>query len=188
MTRRSGRPSHARGFTLIEAVMASLVVAIVFTGAMHAVGASGADQARAARRSAATFLADSLANEMLARPYKAAAAGSTGITVNLGIISITLGGGLSGTTDGLGGSGSSRAAFASIDDYNGLVDSPPHDVDGTAIGGFTGWSREVRVQTVSAADGSTASGTDAGAKLVTVMVKWGAGVVETRRVVMTNVP
>lgn len=183
-----------RGFTLVEAVMAALVVGVIFAGALHAVGASGADRVRAAQKAAGALLADGLASEIMARKYSAASSGSGGsggtITIGIGGLGVVIGGGGLVDIDTGGESPSSplRSPYASVDDYSGLVDSPPTDVDGAEIAGFGGWSREVKVELVNPADGVTVSATDQGLKRVTVTVKRGTGVVETRAFLVSNVP
>lgn len=175
----------ARAFTLIEAIMGALIVALIVVGAMHAVGASGADQARASRRARASLLAQSLLDEVCAKQYSAAGGGG-------GAGLVIIGGIVGGVSDALGGgsvdASSSRSGYDSVDAYNGLVDSPPHEPDGTVIPGFSGWSRRVAVQLVSAADGSTASASDAGVKKVTVTVMVGGAAVETRSALVVNAP
>jgi len=177
-----------RAFTLVEAIMASLVVALILAGALHAVGASGGDQVRAAHRVSAGFLGQSLLDEACAKKYNAAAGGG-----GLSVLIVGLVGGLEEIGGELGGgqvidSGSDRTHLTSVDDYNGLIDSPPHDPDGSKIAGFGGWSREVKVQTVSSTDGWTLSGSDVGAKRVTVTVKKGSAVVESRSALVVNAP
>ena len=143
---------------------------------------------------ATSALADGLAGEIMARKYSAASSGSGGsggtITIGIGGLGIVIGG--SGLIDFETGGGSStapsRSAYASIDDYSGLVDAPPSDVDGKEIAAFAGWSREVKVELVSPADGATFSATDQGLKRVTVTVKKGTGVAETRAFLVSNVP
>lgn len=178
----------ARAFTLVEAVIAALIVGLVLVGALHAVGASGADQARAAQRARAGFLAQSLLDEVCSRGYSASS-GSKGsisvlVTGTLGQIADELDAGLGGTTD----SGASRSTFTTVDAYNGLVDSPLHEPDGAVIPGFAGWSREVKVQWVSSGDGWTDWDTDAGAKRVTVTVKRAGAVLDSRSALVVDAP
>jgi len=179
--RRAARPA----FTLVEAVMATLLVALVLAGALHAVGASGANQARAARRVGAGFLAQGLLDEVCSRKYNASVVG--GGTKSILVVGGEIVGGVLEEGGVVVKSGADRSGFSSVDDYNGFVDSPPHHPDGTDIPGFTGWSREVKVRTV-AMDGWTDSASDIGGKCVTVIVKKGTAVVESRSAVVVNAP
>ncbi len=200
MTRTASAPSR-RGMSLVEAMMSALVVAVIFAGALHAVGASGASRARAAARATGALLADALVGEILSRAYSADPENDAGglKIIGIGGLEVTLGGGGlveieegegGGVVKGGGGAQASpiRALFTTVDDYHGLVDAPPTEVDGTPIPGLTGWCREVVVELVSPNDGATVVMSDAGVKRITVTVKRAGGVFETRRFLVADVP
>ncbi|MFT3785693.1 MAG: hypothetical protein QM770_05940 [Tepidisphaeraceae bacterium] len=65
-------------------------------------------------------------------------------------------------------SGETRSTYDDVSDYNGLVESPPTDQTGTALPGYTGWTRRVTVRLVTLASPSTTSVTDVGLKEITV--------------------
>ncbi len=72
-----------------------------------------------------------------------------------------------------GESGSNRNGFDDVDDYHNLSDSAPKKRDGTAITGYTGWTRTVTVEWLAPANFATVSVTDQNVKRVTVTVKKG---------------
>jgi len=67
--------------------------------------------------------------------------------------------------------GETRAAFNDVDDYNGLSETPPKTASGTAIAGYTGWSRSVLVEYADPSNpGGAASLTDQNLKRITITV------------------
>ncbi len=65
---------------------------------------------------------------------------------------------------------SGRAAWTDVDDYNGLIDSPPATKSGTALTDCTGWSRKVLVQSIDPTSLAVTSNTNTGIKQITVTV------------------
>ena len=145
---------HRRGgFTLIEAVLAIVFVALVLTGAMQAAAMSMRAQSGAADRAAGRFLAHGLMAELLVKPYEDPTTGSAGVNLNiLGVLTL-------------------KVNATSINDYNGWTESPPQDADGNAIPGFSNWSRSVSVQWVNPSNPATVMTAESGAKLITITVK-----------------
>lgn len=150
-----GNRTRGSAFTLVEAVLAIVFVALVLTGAMQAASTSIGAQARAADRAAGRFLAHGLVSELLAKPYEDPNTGSTGVNLNVN------------------GTLANKTTATSINDFNGWTESPPQDPDGNAIPGFSAWTRSVTVQWVNPSDPGTVVTTECGAKLVTVTVKKG---------------
>lgn len=152
MKPRSFHP-HARGMTLIEVAVSTVIVGVMMTAALSAVAASARE--RAAMASAAT--AQALGEALLAE-IESVACGS-------GTIATTL-----GATD--------RLAFDDAGDYAGLDDSPPKERDGTAIAGVTGFARSVSVTNV---DPTTlaAGAPDSGFRKVVVTVTFNRKVLAT---------
>ncbi|HEV2687913.1 MAG TPA: hypothetical protein VGV35_05140 [Bryobacteraceae bacterium] len=78
----------------------------------------------------------------------------------------------SATTTVLGPeTGETRSTYNDVDDYAGYSDSPPVDSSGTAIAGYTGWSRSVEVKWADAATLLPAAvQTETGVKRIVVTV------------------
>ncbi|HET6249155.1 MAG TPA: hypothetical protein VFE47_15785 [Tepidisphaeraceae bacterium] len=78
--------------------------------------------------------------------------------------------------------GETRQTFNDVDDFNGWSESPPADVTGTPIPGFTGWSRAVKVEWVTPLPGGntfTTSAVETGLKRITVTVTAPSGLIST---------
>lgn len=147
--------SHARrrrGISMVEATLATLFVGVVLTASLSAVSASWMTQSRVADQARAQQIADAMLTEILDRPYED----------TLGPTPIGLDG-----TETL----AARATLNDVDDYDSFDDSPPTEIDGTPIAGFTGWSREVRVEYIEPNDLNQISATDKGIKKITVTVR-----------------
>ena len=142
--------AHMRrpGFTLVEALMSALVVSVMLTAALAAVGASARAQAAGARQWRARAIAASLLSEIVHLPYADPE---------------DAGGSLLGPD-----SGEMRAVFDDVDDYAGLVESTVTFKDGRALEDAAGWSRSVAVTWVTEADPNTASPIPTHLKRVTV--------------------
>jgi len=89
--------------------------------------------------------------------------------------------------------GTNRSAYDDVDDYRNLTDSPPKLKNGTAIVGFTGWTRTVSVVRVDKDVLNCGSGTfplcpvsESGVKKITVTVKHGNIVVATLVAIKTK--
>ena len=145
------RPGLRRGgFTLIEAVISMLIVSIMTVAVLNTLGsAATADRVHAAQRRRPA-LAMELMAEVLATRYVDGSDPVFGPET--------------------GESGTSRADFDDVDDYHGWSSSPPEQRDGTAISGFTRWTRAVSVEYVSPTNVETTVGADQGLKRITVTV------------------
>jgi len=75
--------------------------------------------------------------------------------------------------------GETRATFDDVDDYNGWVDAPPTEVDGSTIAGYTGWSVSVTVAYADATDPAQAGNSGSGLKRITVTAKTRNGIIAT---------
>ena len=71
--RSQPRPSlkshHSSAYTLLEVIVASVLVAVLMVGAMNAVGASLRGAAETAQRQQAVLLAEDLMGEVMQRQY-----------------------------------------------------------------------------------------------------------------------
>ena len=112
-------------FTLVEATISLLIVATMLTAALATVGTSSRNRDQQQEMLRGATLARRLMSEIVAQKYQQPNA----------------------TTTVLGPeTGETRATFNDVDDYAGYTDSPPVDQSGTAISGYTGWSRSVEVK------------------------------------------
>jgi len=145
--------ASADGFTLVEAVLCVLLVAVAAATAMNVVRESAKMQFRTTDLATARLLADGLMADITALPYKDPVYTTTTLGVDTGE-----------TT-------SSKSNYDDVDDYNGWTESPPQDRDGNTLSGYTGWKRTATVEWVSlTAPAGTASGLETGLKRITVQV------------------
>jgi MSHA pilin protein MshD len=145
------RPASS-GFTLVETVVSMLIVGIMLAAAMATVSASARSQKSFSDRATASALAEDLMAEIVATSYEDPTAGA-----------VIVFGKESGET--------TRADFDDVDDYNGWSESAVQNKDGTAVAGFTAWSRSVSVTLMTTTDPAVAaSGSDLGVKRITVQV------------------
>jgi PKD repeat protein len=146
-----------RGVTIVEAAVSTIIVATLLVAALNSVAASRTLRGRTADRVRAQQLALDLVSEILQQGF---ADPST--------------------------PAASRAAWAYVDDYNGLVDSPPQTKSGTPIPDCTGWSRNVTVQWADPATFTTTTATNTGVRLITVTVTRGTLVLATVTALRTS--
>ena len=116
-----------RGLTLVECLMSMLLLSLVMVGAIAAVGGSHRMQAILSDRVLGQQLAMGLMQEILEKAYE-----EPDDLLSFGPEGAEVAGG--------------RPLYDDVDDYNGLVDSPPADRNGNPLAGFTGWSRKVTVE------------------------------------------
>jgi PKD repeat protein len=124
--------------------MATLIVAVVLVAALNSVAASRTVRGRVADRVRAQQLALDLMSEILQQGYADP-----------------------------GTPAASRSAWAYVDDYNGLVDSPPQTKSGTAIPDCATWSRNVTIQWADPTTFAATTATNTGIRLITVTVTRG---------------
>lgn len=150
---RRSSGSSARGMTLIEVAMSTVIVGVMMVAALSGVAASAKERAAMANAATAQALGESLMAEI-----DRVACGS-------GMIAADLGAG-------------NRLAFDDVGDYTGLNDSPPKERDGTAIPGVSGFSRSVAVTNVDPATLSSGPPTS-GFRKVVVTVAYNGKVLAT---------
>ncbi|MBL8990839.1 MAG: hypothetical protein JNJ48_04580 [Phycisphaerae bacterium] len=149
------RPSHrSRGaFTIIEAALASVVVATMLAAALGAAGSAATSRARALWRVQGQNLAAALLSEATAKAYS-----------DPDLVSVGLG-------PDLGESHADRSTLDDTDDFNGYVQSPPRSAAGTRLVAESGWSWSCSVAWVSPSNpGGSAALLDTGLKRITVVV------------------
>jgi MSHA pilin protein MshD len=116
------RLRHSRGFTIIEMIVAIVVIGVGVAGLMSAFSASSRGSADPTVRIQLQAIADQLMEEVLLKPYTA----GTPTTVT----------------------GCERSAFDELSDYNGYTTtSKVCNVDGTAISALSGYSVKITVVT-----------------------------------------
>lgn len=144
------RPTRARGFTLIESLMAVLIVSGVLVAALGTFGAIGRARQIQIERAQAFGLAEQVMAEVVQSQFQE----PSGAT--------TLGPDAGETT---------RALYDDVDDFNMWSASPPQARDGTALAGYTGWTVRVSVQNVTPTAPNTDNVADVGLKRIMVQVK-----------------
>jgi type II secretory pathway pseudopilin PulG len=137
--------------TLVEVVISTLVVGLLFVAALRAVSSSQITQTRTSDRSRGHQLAMDLMAEILTQAY----ADSDAVPL-FGLES--------------GESSTTRAAFDDVDDYHNWTACPPQDKGGTDLAEFAGWARTVQVEWARPADLSQTSTAATGVKRITVTV------------------
>jgi type II secretory pathway pseudopilin PulG len=158
---------RGRAFTLVEAVVCTLIVGIILVAAIATLGASKRAQKSSGDRASAQLLADDLLAEITAKAYADPdLAGAFGIDP--------------------GEQWSSRRTFDDVDDYDGYTETPPKDPAGVPIPGYERWTRSVRVERIVSGNPDQTSGVETGAKRITVTVTANDTVIATRTAVRTS--
>lgn len=151
---RAGAVHHRRGFSLVEVVICTLLVAVVLVGAMKLLGAAVSGRTKTADMARAQQMAQELMTEILNTAYVDSTLPAFGPEL----------------LEALG----TRVNFDDVDDYHGWNASPPQDRAGAALANSTGWRHTVAVELVTAADPSATTNSDEGLKRVTVTISKGA--------------
>ena len=172
---------NSSGFTLVEAVFATLLVGLLLVAALSTAGASARVQAHGSDRGTGELLAQGLMNEILAQAYQDAGPSP-----------------VFGPTASEVTTPPSRSKFSDVDDYNGWSESPPQNKDGSVITmtntdgttspAFPGWGRSVAVAWVTSSDLTTPSSTETGVKRIVVTVTHNNAVVATCTAIKANNP
>jgi MSHA pilin protein MshD len=170
ITNRLQLRGRARGFTIVEVSVCVIIVGVMFSAVMQTVGQSAIMQFKVSERTSGMQLARMLMVEIMQQAYTEP----------------------STTTTALGPeSGETRPTFEDVDDYNGLSESPPVNMDGTAINvpSASTWRRTVTVVWVNPATLATASPqVETGVKKITVNVSHNGFAVATLTAIRSNAP
>lgn len=118
------------GFTLIELIVAIVIISIGVVGVLAAYISSVKGSADAVVGKQLVSIAEEMMEEVLLKPH----------AVN---------GGAPANALTACGPGASRAAFDDIRDYNGYQTTGICDIDGGAVSGLSGYGVAVQVQTVN---------------------------------------
>ncbi len=153
-TRRKGTGEH--GTTLIEAVTAILVLGIAIPPLVMLFQSVAAESVNEIFQTTALTHADALMEETASKAFEDPDSSS----------------GSFGTEE------ASRATYDDVDDFDGMSNSPPQRIDGTALDDLNGFTRSVTVDNVTAADPDPSVPASDGSteyKRVQVTVTWTAG-------------
>ena len=158
-----GTRHDQRGFTLIELVVTMLIISIAALGVMYSLSLGLRHQSDAIWQPKAVALAESYMEEILGRRYdeQSPSGGAPACSTSTTACSPA----------GAFNDGEARAQFDDVDDYDGLIEQPPRDVDGNPRPDYD--SYRVAVSVAYATPAQVAQlGLDAAtdAKLVTVTV------------------
>lgn len=149
--RRTANGPLRGGFSLIEVVVATLIVGVMMVAAMNTFGAFIRGEHRLALQSRGWLLAQDLASEILACQYE-----EPNGTPSFGRET--------------GEASNSRAAYDDIDDYDNWQCSPPKNRDGSTIADHTGWTRTANVDWVALANPDLAVAAEQGLKRIVIEV------------------
>lgn len=150
---RNDHPS-CRGVSLIETVIAMLILSGAFVAVLNAVSSSRATYLLTSDRAVGLNLAEDLMAEVLQQDYR-----ETGVTL-LGL-------------DGTEVLGPGRSQFDDLDDFDGWASTPPRANDGSTLAGLDDYTRSVAVDWVNPLSPEQVSNSDQGVKRVTVTVRRG---------------
>ena len=167
MKSRIGSRRGSEAFTLVEAVICTLIVGVMLVGAVSTIGASRRSQQGMSDRATARLLASDLLSEIVTKAY-AEPDGSASIGTDAGEQSL------------------SRATFDDVDDYNNYEESPPKDLAGNIIPGSEKWSRRVRIEQVNSTDPDQISAVETGTKRITVTASCNGLAVAERMAIRTQ--
>lgn len=152
MSRYPTSPVGTRGgLTIIEATIATVIVAVMLLVAVRTVGSARKGQKILSDRSRGEQAAIELMNEILTQNYMA--------LEDADVFGLEA-----------GKSNANRSQFTDVDDYNGWSESPLQDRSGNALSGTTGWKRTVTVSWADPATWASTAQTNTGLKLITVTV------------------
>lgn len=143
-------PGGARpAFTIVEATMSTIIVAVMLVAALNTVGVSKTTQHRAALAGGGQLLAEALMAEILQQSYQEPD-GTPVFGRETGELATI------------------RTNYDDVDDYVGWSAAPPTARDGTALTNSTHWKRTVAVDRVDPLDPMVVKTTETGAKRITV--------------------
>jgi type II secretory pathway pseudopilin PulG len=140
----TGDHSWRRGITLVEAVIAMVLIAVMAAAGLSAAGQASTHRMQMEQRAFAEGMAQMLFAEVLSKSY------------------------VEGDVIGPDAGETQRAQFDDVDDFDGYGESPIRDVSGNVLTDTT-WKANVAVSWIDPASGA-ASLLDQGAKAVRVTI------------------
>jgi len=145
------RTANQRGLSLIELIVAIVVIGTAVVGVLGAISLSARSSADPMIQKQALAIAEALLEEVQLQPFTYCDPDDTAAATALSSADCT--GGAGGANDEsrtpLTHEGESRTAipiFDNVSDYNGLVINPVTDINGAALG-FDGYSATITVAT-----------------------------------------
>jgi MSHA pilin protein MshD len=156
------KPSHwrkrlkrqRRGIGQAEVAVSTIIVGVLMVASFSTIAASRRSQFGESNKVRGIAIAEALISEIAQLPMREP--------------SCDCGFGLE-----TGESGANRVNFDDVDDYRGLVDTPLKSRNGTALPGYTAFTRSVLVDMVSAGDWNAVTGAYSGIYRVTVVIRVG---------------
>ncbi|MEX2215961.1 MAG: type II secretion system protein [Phycisphaeraceae bacterium] len=168
-TNTIGRARAAsRGFTLIETTIAVLIISVMYAAVLNTLGSARKGELLVTARQKGLELAKHLMGEIVQQAYWDPE-------------------GKAGMGPGADENNGTRSPFDDVDDYAGWTESPPTYKNGTAMPGFTGWTRKVLVTWVSTTSPKTTVGSESGLKSIEVIVEFNGKTVATLTALRANV-
>ena len=147
-----------RAFSLVECILSILVLSGLLIAGMRAVEVGAHMRASASEDARAAALAEGMLAEVLSNYVGEPSTGLIGGLVT-GLLGVDV-----------GENSVRKQTFDDIDDFSNWSESPPQYADGDPITGYTGWTRAVKVESVTVADPAVVSGSRTGLVRVTVTV------------------
>lgn len=140
-----------RGFGQLEVIISTVLVGVLMVSSFSTIAASRRSQVFESNKIRGLAIAEALMAEIVQLPMREP--------------SCDCGFGLE-----TGESGSTRANYDDIDDYHGLLDSPPKSKSGAACAGYSDLRRRVTVDRVMPSDWNVTTSSYSGVYRVTVSV------------------
>lgn len=152
---------HARGFSLVESVVATLLVGLLVVASLQALAASLDSQSRSADLLRATLLAEQLLTELSALPWTDPQDPATAGTI--------------GPDSDDPASPAARSQLDDLDDFDDWSETPPADAAGAPLLGMATWTRTVTIRNIAPDDGATEldDDDDRGLRRITVRITQG---------------
>jgi len=159
---RKAEQFRRTGMTLIECAISIAVVSTMLVAAMYALGAFSRARRSQFERCTGGALARALMSEILQCRYAES------------LEDVTFG-------RDSGESSNLRSDWDDVDDYHGLIESPPESRSGQTVVGADGWTRKVIIERVQADNPGQVASKDTGLVRVTVQAVSPTGVTTTLR-------
>jgi len=148
---KPGGPTRRSAFSLVEAVVSLVVVAVMLAAALSVTTAAKVGQFKLAEGQIAQHLAESMMAEILQQNYQEPS--------GMGVFGPEI-----------GEPSGARVNFDDVDDYHNWSASPPQHNDGTVMANLAGWRRRVIVERVDPANPSQLMMMETGVKRIRVIV------------------
>jgi type II secretory pathway pseudopilin PulG len=163
-----GRRRNTAGFSLVEAAMSIVLVAVMFAAVLQTVGAGRMSHYKTTGQRRGVLLGRQLLAEIQQHRYEDPDVPTVAPGLETG----------EGASD--------RMDFDDVDDFEGWFAQPPQDTDGSTEPDQDDWSREVSVDWVNPTNLEQASVTETKAKRIIVTVKHRGMVMSELTIIRTN--